>query len=294
MPQIMRTTSGDLRTMVPPVLRWPFHWQHSLSRRVAVVAQQAIVVGGFFLFWQLGAGKPEQGALLDELFVGRPTLIWQQTVTWLVDGTLSSNAWVTIREAVIGFVFGSMSGVAAGLILGATGIGRAILAPLVFVAYSVPRLALAPLLVLWFGLGVESKIALVTLIIFFYTFFNAYEGARQVDEDLIAVCRMMRGSRLQILLKVTVPSAMMWVAVGLKVSVPHAFGGAVVGEIIAGRMGLGVLMSRSSHALDANGLFSAALVTGLLAILLNALVARVVGFGLRWRQAGGAASAELI
>ena len=254
------------------------------SRGGKTVFAQLVIVGVFLLLWQLLAGQPRQGALLDELFLGRPSLIFQRTVTWLLDGTLIRNAWVTIQEALIGFAIGSFIGISAGLIFGATRLGQAILAPLVFIAYAVPRLALAPLFILWFGIGMESKIALVALIVFFYVFFNAYEGSRQVDDDLISVCRMMKASRWQILMKVTVPSAIMWVAVGLKVSVPHAFTGAIVGEIIAGRMGLGTLISKSSHALDANGLFSAALVTALLAIAVNAVVARGVAFGSRWRQ----------
>jgi NitT/TauT family transport system permease protein len=259
-----------------------------------VLLAQLAIVGGFLLLWQVAAGQPRQGAVLDELFVGKPSLIWQQMLTWAFDGTLASNAWVTLQEAVFGFVFGSVTGIVIGLIFGATHVGRTVFAPLIFVAYSVPRLALAPLFILWFGIGMESKVALVTVIVFFYVFFNAYEGARQVDEALTAVCRMMKASPFQILAKVTLPSALMWVAVGLKVSLPHAFGGAIVGEIIAGRMGLGVLMSRSSHALDANGLFSAAIVTAVLVVVLNALVARTIGLGQHWRQAGSAGGTELL
>jgi NitT/TauT family transport system permease protein len=259
-----------------------------------VLLAQAAIVGCLLLLWQVSAGQPRQGAVVDELFVGKPSLMWQQTATWLLDGTLMSNAWVTVQEAVFGFALGSACGVVIGLIFGATQVGRTVFAPLVFVAYSVPRLALAPLFILWFGIGMESKVALVTIIVFFYVFFNAYEGAKQVDEALTAVCRMMKASPLQILVKVTLPSALMWVAVGLKVSLPHAFGGAIVGEIIAGRMGLGVLMSRSSHALDANGLFSAALVTGVLVVVLNTLVARGIGLGQHWRQAGTSGGTELL
>jgi NitT/TauT family transport system permease protein len=264
------------------------------NSRSQVLLTQLAIVGCFLVLWQLAAGQPRQGALLDELFVGKPTLIWQQTVRWSLDGTLVSNAWVTVQEAMLGFALGGASGIVIGLIFGATHVGRTVFAPLVFFAYSVPRLALAPLFILWFGIGMESKVALVTVIVFFYVFFNAYEGAQQVDDALTAVCRMMKASPLQILVKVTLPSALTWVALGLKVSLPHAFAGAVVGEIIAGRTGLGTLMSRSSHALDANGLFSAAVVTAVLVVVLNAVVGRVIGFGQHWRQAGSSGGTELL
>jgi sulfonate transport system permease protein len=262
--------------------------------KVPSLAGQVVVIALALVVWQAAAGDPARGAPLDEVFVGRPSLIVQQTLAWSADGTLLTNALATIQEAVIGFVLGSLLGILAGLAFGMTVFGRNVLAPLVYLAYSVPRLALAPLFILWFGIGMESKIALVTLIVFFYVFFNAYEGARQVDAELTAVCRMMNASPWQVASKVIFPSALMWVAVGLKVSLPHAFGGAIVGEILAGRTGLGVLMSRSSHALDANGLFSAALTAALLAIVLNAAVARGIGVGLQWRQTGSTGNTELL
>jgi sulfonate transport system permease protein len=275
-----------------PRRRPSLRWRQVAHPRATVALAQFVIVGAFLLVWQAGAGDGRRGALLDELFVGRPSLIWQQTVTWLFDGTLASNAWVTIQEALIGFAFGAFAGISAGLILGATSVGRVLIAPLVFVAYSVPRLALAPLFVLWFGIGMESKIALITVIVFFYVFFNAYEGARQVDEDLTAVCRIMKASRWQILLKVTVPSAMVWVALGLKVSVPYAFVGAVVGEILAGDLGLGALITRAVNTFDPNRLMAAVFVTTFLAIVLNAVIGRLSGFFLRWQEAGSMRGAQ--
>ena len=158
--------------------------------------------------------------------------------------------------------------------------------PLMVALNAMPRVVLAPLFILWFGLGLESKVALVVVLVFFLTFFNTYQGAREVDEELIAVCRLMRASRWQILLKVIVPSAMVWTAVGLKVSVPYAFVGAVVGEILAGNLGLGALITRAVNQFDANRLMAAVVLTTVLAIILNTVVARATGYFLHWQSAG--------
>jgi NitT/TauT family transport system permease protein len=254
--------------------------------RLVVLLAQVGIVGGLLVLWEVIAGDPRKGALVDEFFLGKPSLILASLATWWADGTITRNAWLTIQEGLIGFVIGSASGIALGFILGVTNVGRSVLSPLVFSTYALPRIGFAPLFILWFGLGLESKVALVVVLVFFLTFFNTYQGAREVDEELIAVCRLMRASRWQILLKVIVPSAMVWTAVGLKVSVPYAFVGAVVGEILAGNLGLGALITRAVNQFDANRLMAAVVLTTVLAIILNTVVARATGYFLHWQSAG--------
>jgi NitT/TauT family transport system permease protein len=258
---------------------------HRFVRRRSAVAVQFAIVAGVLLVWEAAAGNPRKGALVDEFFFGRPSLILATTVAWWADGTIARNASLTIQEGVIGFAIGSLSGIVLGLALGVTRVGRAIFAPLVFSTYALPRVGFAPLFILWFGLGIGSKIALVVVLVFYLTFFNTYQGAREVDKDLVAVCRMMKASPWQILLKVTLPSAMVWIAVGLKVSVPYAFVGAVVGEILAGNLGLGALITRAVNQFDANRLMAAVFLTALLAIVLNGLVGRTTGYLLQWQEA---------
>ncbi len=259
---------------------------HLFERRgPALLAQVAILVG-LLAVWELAAGDPRQGRVIDEFFFGRPTLIVSTLINWWSDGTIVRNASVTIQEGLIGFAIGSVSGIALGLALGVTGIGRSILAPIVFSTYALPRVGFAPLFILWFGLGIGSKIALVVILVFYLTFFNTYQGAREVDHELIAVCRMMQASRRQILAKITLPSAMMWIALGMKVSVPYAFVGAVVGEILAGNLGLGALITRAVNQFDANRLMAAVLLTAALAVALNVLVGRTTGYLLHWQETG--------
>jgi NitT/TauT family transport system permease protein len=251
--------------------------------RLNAVAQLGIVVA-FFALWEAVAGDPARGALIDEFFVGRPSLILSAIGVWWSDGTIARNASLTIQEALIGFAIGTVAGIVLGFALGVTRAGRTILAPLVFSTYALPRIGFAPLFILWFGLGVGSKVALVVVLVFFLTFFNTYQGVQEVDDQLIAVCRIMKASRWQILSKVVLPSAMAWIAVGLKIAVPYAFIGAVVGEILAGDLGLGALIARAVNTFDPNRLMAAVLLTTVLAIVLNAVVGRATGYLLHWQQ----------
>lgn len=245
---------------------------------------QVGLIGGLLLFWQTASGDPRHGALLDELFVGTPGQVWSALVKGIADGVLLKNAAVTLQAAVIGFIIGSLSAMPLGFLLGATKVGRMVFAPLVYVAYSVPRYGIAPLFIIWFGVGIESKVAFVTLVVFFYTFFNAYEGAREVDQELIDTCRLMKASRWQILRKVVIPSSIVWVALGLKIAAPHAFSAAVLGEILSGYFGLGVLIRTSASSFDAGAMFAATLTTAALAVLLTEAVAWIARRMLRWRD----------
>jgi len=259
-----------------------------VARHRLLLLAQLGIIAGLFLLWELGAGDPRRGATVDEFYLGKPSRILSIILAWWGDGTLARNASVTIQEGLIGFALGSVSGIVLGFAIGVTGIGRTILAPLVFTTYALPRIGFAPLFILWFGLGMESKIALVVVLVFYLTFFNTYEGTREVDAELMTVCRIMKASRWQILAKVTVPSAMVWAAVGLKVSVPYAFVGAVVGEILAGDVGLGSLITRAVNTFDPNRLMAAVFLTTILAILLNAVVGRATRHLLHWQEAGAA------
>jgi NitT/TauT family transport system permease protein len=149
-----------------------------------------------------------------------------------------------------------------------------------------PKVALAPLFVLWFGLGVESKVALAAVLVLFLVFLNTYAGVREVDQDLIDGARLMRASRVQVITKVIIPSALSWVFAGLKISVPYALIGAVLGEMLAANQGLGYLVQYSGSQFDTAGVFAVLFVIALLAVVLNFLVELVQHRMQRWRVVG--------
>jgi NitT/TauT family transport system permease protein len=228
--------------------------------------------------WQFASGH-----LMDNFFISNPVDVAIRLWDWTISGFIFPHLWVTFYETAAGFVLGSAIGVLLGIWLGVAPFMSRLLSPFLFGFYALPKIALAPLLVLWFGLGVESKIALSTVIVFFLVFYNTFTGVREVDQDMIDTVRLMKGRRHQVLLHVIIPSAMSWIFAGLKISVPYALIGAIVGELIAANKGLGYLVQRMGSDFDTTGVFAVLVVIGLLAIALNYLVEFVQVRQERWK-----------
>jgi NitT/TauT family transport system permease protein len=180
-------------------------------------------------------------------------------------------------------VIGSVLGGALGIWLGVSPFISRLLNPYLNALNALPKVALAPLFVLWFGLGIESKIALAAALVLFLVFLNTFAGVRQVDQDLIDIARLMKATRLQVIAKVIVPSAMSWMFAGLRVSVPYALIGAVIGEMVASNKGLGYLVQFSGAQFDTAGVFAVLIVIALLAVTLNFLVDAVQNHMEQWR-----------
>jgi len=231
------------------------------------------------LIWQFGLGmlilvcwQLASGRLVEDFFISNPVDVIKRLWTWTVTGFIFPHLWVTFYETAGGFILGSIIGVLLGIWLGVAPFTSRLLNPFLFAFYALPKIALAPLFVLWFGLGLESKIALSTVIVFFLVFYNTYTGVREVDQDMIDTVRLMKARRHQVLRHVIIPSAMSWIFAGLKISVPYALIGAIVGELIAANKGLGFLVQRMGADFDTTGVFAVLVVIGLLAIALNHLV----------------------
>ncbi len=246
--------------------------------------------GGQLLAWQTGLAivilacwQFASGRLVDNFFISNPVDVAIRLWDWTISGFIFPHLWVTFYETIAGFVLGSLIGTLLGIWLGVARFMSRLLNPFLFAFYALPKIALAPLLVLWFGLGLESKIALSTVIVFFLVFYNTFTGVREVDQDMIDTVRLMKARRHQVLLHVVVPSAMSWIFAGLKISVPYALIGAIVGELIAASQGLGFLVQRMGADFDTTGVFAVLVVIGLLAIALNHLVEIVQVRQERWK-----------
>jgi NitT/TauT family transport system permease protein len=235
--------------------------------------------GGQLLVWQVGLAlvilacwQFASGRLVDKFFISDPVDVAVRLWEWTITGYIFPHLWITFYETVAGFVLGSLIGALLGIWLGVARFMSRLLNPFLFAFYALPKIALAPLLVLWFGLGLQSKIALSTVIVFFLVFYNTFTGVREVDQDMVDTVRLMKARRHQVLLHVVIPSAMSWIFAGLKISVPYALIGAIVGELIAANQGLGFLVQRMGADFDTTGVFAVLVVIGLLAIALNQLV----------------------
>ena len=248
---------------------------------------------GTMVVWQVGLGlaliliwQGASGRLIDDFFISNPIDVADRLYTWIANGSLFLHIWATVYATVMGFIIGSLGGVILGIWLGVSPFAGRLLSPYLNALNALPKVALAPLFVLWFGLGIESKIALAAVLVLFLVFLNTIAGVREVDQDLIDGARLMKATRRQVITKVIIPSALSWVFAGLRISVPYALIGAVLGEMIAANRGLGYLVQFSGAQFDSAGVFAVLIVISLLAVGLNLLVDGVQGRMQRWRIVG--------
>jgi NitT/TauT family transport system permease protein len=238
-----------------------------------------IVVG--LSFWQFASGR-----LIKSFWISSPSEIWRQLVDWVVTGDLWIHLEVTLIETIMGFVLGAIAGVLFGLALGLNRRLAAVLDPFIVAFYSLPKIALAPLFILWFGVGLASKVVLATFVVFFLVFYNTYAGTLAVEQELVDVLRLMGASKAQIIRKVILPSALIWIFTGMKSSVPYALIGAVVGEMMASNRGLGYLIQAAAGQYDTGGVFAALFVLMIIATGLHELLKQSERIMLRWREEG--------
>ena len=164
--------------------------------------------------WQLAAGR-----LVDEFMVSNPLAVISRLWEWIASGTIWIHVWATVYATLVGFAIGAAAGVVGGVWLGLSPFLSRLLNPYIWAFNALPKVALAPLFILWFGLDINSKIALAAVLVVFLVFVSTFSGVREVDRDLTDSLRLMGASRSQILFKVVLPSATSWIFVGLKTSV---------------------------------------------------------------------------
>jgi NitT/TauT family transport system permease protein len=199
-----------------------------------------------------------------------------------------NNLWVatgiTLKNTFFGFFTGVVSGFAAGLILGRSDRLSAIFQPFITAVNSIPRIALAPIIVLAFGIGDVSKVVTSWIVVVFLVFFNTFEGARSIDEGFINVARLLGASEWQITRTVVIPSTMAWVFASLSPAISFALIGVIVGEFIGAEHGIGRLIIESEARGEASGMMVAVIVLMLVGVALSALIRRLQAYLLRWQQ----------
>jgi NitT/TauT family transport system permease protein len=249
--------------------------RHRTTVNVWRVVLFVAVVG----LWQLGSNAH----LIDPAIVASPLATWEHLVTWSLDGTLWFNSWITIQETVAGFVLGSVIGIVLGFGIGRYPAVAEVLDPFILAIYSIPKVALAPLFLVWFGIGIFMKIVLAAVTVLFIVFFNTLAGVRNVDRELVDAVWLMGAKPRDVLTKVLVPSAMGWALTGVRIAIPYALIGAIIGELIASNRGIGYLISASASQYDTAGVFAALIVLTALAMILNAIVDEIDRRLSRWK-----------
>jgi len=209
--------------------------------------------------------NPDQAAF----FFGEPTKVLARLWQWFVSGDIYQHLWVTLVETLLAFLIGTVLGVAVGLWLALSPMTSAILDPYIKAANAMPRVILAPIFFVWFGLDIASKVALGVTLVFFIVFFNVYQGVREVSPVVLANARMLGASPRQLLRYVYVPSAMSWVFASLHNAVGLAFVGAVVGEYLGSARGVGYLIHQAEGFFDMNTVVAGILLLTAFALLLD-------------------------
>ncbi|PZX15095.1 NitT/TauT family transport system permease protein [Palleronia aestuarii] len=248
------------------------------GNRIMMIRLAFVVV--FLAVWQIASMY-----LVSDFFIGMPTEIARDLWAWALSGTLFFHASITSIEALLGFLLGSAVGMAAGVLMGRAQTLAEIVDPFLMMFYSLPKVALAPMFILWFGIGIDMKIYLTATIVFFLVFLNTYAGVRSVSREQIAIMKLMGAKESHILRKVVLPSAVTWVFNGLRLSVPYALIGAIVGELIASNKGLGYLLANASGQYDTSAMFAALIAIMILALALNYAVKVVEKKAMPWKAA---------
>ena len=217
-------------------------------------------------------------------FFGEPLKIFGRVWDWFfVSGDIYRHLWITLLETVLAFGIGTVLGLGTGLWLALSPLAAAIFDPYIKAMNAMPRVILAPIFAVWFGLGVASKVALGVTLVFFIVFFNVYQGVKEVSPVILANARMLGANRRQLLRHVYLPSATSWVFSSLHTSVGLAFVGAVVGEYLGSSQGVGYLILQAEGTFDINTVFAGILVLTAFALLLDAAVGSVERRLMTWQ-----------
>ncbi|MCW5620851.1 MAG: ABC transporter permease [Burkholderiales bacterium] len=240
---------------------------------------QVLLLVGLFLFWHVLT----RSEVLPPFFFGEPLQVLGRIWDWFASGRIFPHLGVTLLETLLAFVLGTVLGLACGLWLGLSPRAARLLDPYITAFNSMPRVILAPIFAVWFGLGIWSKVLLGVTLVFFIVFFSVYHGVREVSPVLLNNARMLGATRTQLLRHVYLPSATGWVFASLHASVGMAFVGAVVGEYLGSARGVGYLILQAEGVFDVNTVFAGVIVLTLAALGLDRLVTLVERRMMNWR-----------
>jgi NitT/TauT family transport system permease protein len=218
--------------------------------------------------WQLGV----EIGIINPFFVSEPTKVIARLVQLVQTGQLYADMAFTLQNVLIGFLISAVAGIATACVLYELPLLNKVVDPFILALYSTPRLALAPLFIIWFGIGAASKIALVVSLSYFIMLLNTYAGLTNVDSRLINQVKMMGGSDWFIFRRVSLPASVPWLLSGTRIGLGFALIGAVVGELIISENGLGLRMSRASGLFDTTGVFAYLIIVAILGMVLDQLV----------------------
>jgi NitT/TauT family transport system permease protein len=230
------------------------------------------------VFWQWASGR-----LIKEIYVSKPTAVAARLYELFASGEIYPHLWTTGEELVLGYVIGVAGGILGGYALGRSPRLANVFEPYVMGFYGIPKIALAPLFIIWFGIGIGSKVALAAIMVFFLVFYNVYTGVRSVDRELINLSLVMGANQRQLTYHVYLPAAAPFVLLGMRMAVPYSVIGVIVGEFTSSISGLGLFIHEASSTYDPAGVFAGITILLLFVIGANFLAGRLERRLLRWK-----------
>jgi NitT/TauT family transport system permease protein len=261
-----------------------------MNRTTILILQVLVAVLGF-LFWHFSTTIPvwaNNKPLIDPFFFSTPIDVIERTWADFASGQMWRHLWITLTETMLAFGIGAFGGIVIGFWFARRALLAAVFDPYVKAANALPRVVLAPIFALWFGLGIWSKVALGVTLVFFIVFFNVYQGVKEVSPTVLANARMIGMNDRQLLRHVYLPSALSWMFSSLHTSVGFALVGAVVGEYLGSSAGLGYRIAQAEGVFDVTGVFSGMLVLMVFVVVIDAVVTMIENRLLVWRPAPSA------
>lgn len=254
-------------------------------RSSVVIALRLLSVFALIGAWELAAAL----GWIDPFFFGRPSGVGRQIYEWVTEGTSQGSLWVqmlvTLEETVLGFLIGSVAGIVCGIALGRNRFLADVFGVYIGIANSIPRVVFGSIFIISLGLGLASKVALAVVTVFFVVFANAFQGVREADRVMIANAQILGASQWQLTTSVVIPSATSWMLASLHVSFGFALAGAVVGEFLGSKQGIGLLISTAQGAFNANGVFAAMILLAAMALVAEHLITSIENRLVRWKPA---------
>jgi NitT/TauT family transport system permease protein len=247
-------------------------------RRVTVTLIRVGIIGGFLLLWEIASGR-----WVEQFLISSPSRIVTSFISGFQSGDLVQHTWVTFLEIAIGFPLGAFCGIGLGYGFGRSRFLAEVFEPIIVALNGIPRTAVAPLFIVWLGIGIWSKVGVVFLLTFFLNFFNTYTGMRQMDQEYVDLARLMGVRGWKLTFKVIFPAISPYVFTGLRTSIPFAVIGAIVGEFIAATEGVGFFIRMSAGIFRTADVFVGITVLMIMVIIMDKIAEMVEKRALRWQ-----------
>jgi len=248
------------------------------KRRVWIVLLRVAIVGGFFLLWQIASQR-----WIDAFLISSPSRIVISMIAGFRSGELIQHCWVTLQEIAIGFPAGVILGIGLGYAFGRSRLLAEIFEPIIIALNGIPRTALAPLFIVWLGIGIWSKVGVVFLLTFFLNFFNTYAGMRQLDQEYVDLARLMGARGWRLTFRVILPAISPYVFTGIRTSIPFAVIGAIVGEFVAATEGVGFFIRQAAGLFRTADVFVGIIVLMFMVIAMDKIAELIERRALQWQ-----------